>query len=87
MKVFSIPDSLVQSINSQRFIFQISPSWDIEWFVPERVNWSFAVDAVAIAEIGGLILVQPDPIELNPIVGPQVVKLRVPELFDVRVEE
>ena len=75
------------SVNSQCLVFKVSPSWNVEWLVSERVSGSLTCITVAIAEVSGFILVKPNSIEDKVLVSVKIIKAIAPPFHSRWLEE
>mmetsp|Transcript_29346 Transcript_29346/g.44218 ORF Transcript_29346/g.44218 Transcript_29346/m.44218 type:complete len:776 (-) Transcript_29346:3477-5804(-) len=77
----------VAAINSEGLALEISLARDVVRLVPEGVLGPLLGDTVAIAEVGGFVLIEPDSIELKAIAVLEVLPHGVPVLLSVGVVE
>jgi hypothetical protein len=87
VEILAVPSFGMETIDSECFVFEVSPPWDIKWFVSQRVYWSFTWNAVAVTEVGCFVHVNPNTVKGESVLVSQIVKHSVPVSVDVLVEE
>lgn len=85
--ILSSVNGIMPSIDTNGFVLEVSPAWDIEGLVSVWVGGSLLWLAVAIAEVSSFILVEPDTIEDQTIVISEALEVSLPPVNSWGLEE